>query len=65
MHEWRQLSVSDLIVMIGKPVVAGARVTAELILDKLAGEQLYIQRVGRCHANSSDRGAISFLFLVV
>lgn len=35
----RQLIVSDPNVMMGKPVIAGTRVTVELILEKLsAGE---------------------------
>ena len=32
----RTLIVSDPKVMLGKPVVAGTRITVELILDKLA-----------------------------
>lgn len=35
----KKLIVSDLAVMMGKPVVAGTRITVELILEKLsAGE---------------------------
>ena len=37
----RQLIVSDPNVMMGKPVVAGTRITVELILEKLsAGETI-------------------------
>jgi len=37
----KQLIVSDPKVMMGKPVVAGTRVTVELILEKLsAGETM-------------------------
>jgi uncharacterized protein (DUF433 family) len=32
----RQLIVSDPKVMMGKPVIAGTRITVELILEKLA-----------------------------
>lgn len=35
------LIISDAAVMMGKPVVAGTRITVELILDKLAaGESM-------------------------
>ena len=36
MAETRGLIISDPAVMIGKPVVAGTRITVELILEKLA-----------------------------
>lgn len=32
----KQLIVSDPKVMMGKPVIAGTRITVELVLDKLA-----------------------------
>ncbi|GAB4457942.1 MAG: hypothetical protein Kow0031_38610 [Anaerolineae bacterium] len=36
-----QLIVSDPAVMMGKPVIAGTRITVELVLDKLAaGESI-------------------------
>ena len=34
--EHQQLIISDPTVMMGKPVIAGTRITVELILDKLA-----------------------------
>jgi uncharacterized protein (DUF433 family) len=34
-----QLIVSDPAVMMGKPVVAGTRITVELILEKLAADE--------------------------
>ena len=33
------LIVSDAAVMMGKPVVAGTRITVELILEKLAADE--------------------------
>ena len=36
MKNWRKLIVSDPANMQGKPVIAGTRITVELILDKLA-----------------------------
>lgn len=36
-----QMIISDPAVMMGKPVIAGTRITVELILDKLAaGESI-------------------------
>ncbi|BAY49678.1 hypothetical protein SAMD00079811_73070 [Scytonema sp. HK-05] len=32
----KQMVVSDLKVMMGKPLIAGTRITVELILEKLA-----------------------------
>jgi uncharacterized protein (DUF433 family) len=38
---WEQWIVSDPDVLMGKPVVAGTRITVELILEKLAaGESI-------------------------
>lgn len=37
------LIVSDLNVMMGKPVVRGTRITAELILEKLAAGETVAQ----------------------
>jgi len=36
MTDWRKWIVSDPAVMQGKPVIAGTRITVELILEKLA-----------------------------
>jgi uncharacterized protein (DUF433 family) len=36
MDKLQELIISDPKVMMGKPVVAGTRITVELILDKLA-----------------------------
>jgi uncharacterized protein (DUF433 family) len=44
----KQLIVSDPNVMMGKPVVAGTRVTVELILEKLsAGET--VEQILKAH----------------
>jgi uncharacterized protein (DUF433 family) len=41
MRDYRELVVSNPGVMMGKPVIAGTRITVELILEKLAsGETL-------------------------
>ncbi len=39
----KSLIVSDPKIMMGKPVVAGTRVTVELILDKLAAGESFEQ----------------------
>ncbi len=36
METWREWIVSNPSVMMGKPVIAGTRITVELILQKLA-----------------------------
>ncbi len=36
METWRTWITSDPSVMMGKPVIAGTRITVELILEKLA-----------------------------
>ena len=36
MRTWREWIVSNPSVMMGKPVIAGTRITVELILEKLA-----------------------------
>lgn len=37
--------VSDPAIMMGKPVVAGTRITVELILDKLAAGETFDQLI--------------------
>ena len=39
----KPLIVSDPSIMMGKPVVAGTRITVELILDKLAAGESFDQ----------------------
>lgn len=43
MNEWQDLIVSDPGILMGKPVVAGTRVTVELILEKLAAGESVAQ----------------------
>ena len=43
MNEWQGVIVSDPNIMMGKPIVAGTRVTVELILEKLAAGESYQQ----------------------
>ena len=43
MAGWRDLITSDPSVMMGKPVVAGTRLTVELILEKLAAGETVAQ----------------------
>ena len=43
MNAKKRLIVSDPNVMMGKPVIAGTRITVELILEKLAAGETYEQ----------------------
>jgi len=43
MNENNRLIVSNPGVMMGKPVIAGTRITVELILEKLAAGESYEQ----------------------
>ena len=43
MHDNHNLIVSNPGVMMGKPVVAGTRITVELILEKLAAGESFAQ----------------------
>ena len=54
MRDYRELIVSNPGVMIGKPVIAGTRITVELILGKLgAGET--IEQVLEAHPRLNER----------
>ncbi len=50
-----ELIQSDPAVMMGKPVVAGTRVTVELILDKLAAGET-IEQVLQAHPRLTQEG---------
>ena len=53
--EWKDLIKSDPEVMMGKPVIAGTRITVELILEKLAvGET--VEQLCDEHPRLSDKG---------
>ena len=57
-----QLIISDPKIMMGKPVVAGTRITVELILDKLAAGES-IDQILLAHprlTEQSIRAAIAF-----
>lgn len=57
-----QLIISDPKIMMGKPVVAGTRITVELILDKLASGES-IDQILSAHprlTEQSIRAAIAF-----
>jgi uncharacterized protein (DUF433 family) len=62
MRDYRELIVSNPSIMMGKPVIAGTRITVELILEKLgAGET--IEQVLEAHPRLSEeavRAALAF-----
>jgi uncharacterized protein (DUF433 family) len=56
------LIVSNLNVMMGKPVIAGARITVELILEKLAAGET-IEQLLEAHprlTRAAIRAALTF-----
>jgi uncharacterized protein (DUF433 family) len=50
-----QSIVTDPMVLMGKPVVAGTRITVELILEKLAAGET-IEQIVEAHPRLSERG---------
>lgn len=50
-----QLILSDPAVMMGKPVVAGTRITVELILEKLAAGET-IEQILEAHPRLTRQG---------
>jgi uncharacterized protein (DUF433 family) len=50
-----QLIVSDPAIMMGKPVVAGTRISVELILEKLAAEET-IEQLLEAHPRLTRSG---------
>ncbi len=51
----RELIVSDPSVMMGKPVVAGTRITVELILEKLAAGES-VDQIVAAHPRLTPEG---------
>jgi uncharacterized protein (DUF433 family) len=61
-RDYRELVVSDPGVMMGKPVIAGTRITVELILEKLAAGET-IEQVLAAHPRLNEdavRAAFAF-----
>ena len=62
MRDNRELVVSDPGVMMGKPVIAGTRITVELILGKLAAGET-VEQVLEAHPRLNEeavRAALAF-----
>jgi len=56
----RQWIVSDPKVMMGKPVIAGTRITVELILEKLAAGET-IQQILEAHPHLTREAILAAL----
>ena len=62
MRDYREMVVSDPGVMMGKPVIAGTRITVELILEKLAAGET-VEQVVEAHPRLNEgaiRAALAF-----
>lgn len=46
---WQEWIISDLAVMMGKPIISGTRITVELILEKLAAGET-IEQILEAHS---------------
>ena len=55
-----ELIQSDPAVMMGKPVVAGTRITVELILEKLSAEET-IDQILEAHPRLTREGVLAAL----
>lgn len=58
----KELVTSDASIMMGKPVIAGTRITVELILEKLAAGET-VDQLLEAHPRLTDEGiraALSF-----
>jgi len=52
------LIISDPSIMLGKPVVAGTRITVELILEKLAAGET-VEQILASHSRLSREGLLA------
>ena len=62
MRDYREMVVSDPSIMMGKPVIAGTRITVELILEKLAAGET-VEQVLAAHPRLNEdaiRAALAF-----
>jgi uncharacterized protein (DUF433 family) len=62
MKHWSNWIVADPTVMMGKPVVAGTRITVELILEKLAAGET-VEQIIEAHprlTRESIQAALAF-----
>ena len=62
MRDYREMVVSDPGVMMGKPVIAGTRITVELILEKLAAGET-VEQLLEAHPRLNEeavRAALAF-----
>lgn len=60
----KELIVSDPAVMMGKPVIAGTRVTVELILEKLAAGET-IEQILDAHPRLTRKAILEALYFAV
>ncbi len=61
MQDYHEMVISNRQLMMGKPVVAGTRITVELILEKLAGES--VEQILEAHPRLNEgaiRAALAF-----
>jgi uncharacterized protein (DUF433 family) len=61
-HDYREVVISNPNVMMGKPVIAGTRITVELILEKLAAGES-IEQILEAHPRLNKdaiRAALAF-----
>jgi uncharacterized protein (DUF433 family) len=61
-RDYREMVVSNPDVMMGKPVIAGARITVELILEKLAAGET-VEQILEAHPRLNEgaiRAALAF-----
>lgn len=53
-----ELIVSDPAVMVGKPTIAGTRITVELILEKLAAGET-VDQILESHSQLTRKGVLA------